>query len=291
MWIVLALALAAPLHAASRQKMGRILDKVYKGHDMAQRTFYGGAKVRYRSNGQAIHAGKPGAWTLDAEVLCKQLTVKHRKVVIEGRRLYFLYKKRRKRLVPYLGPKVEIDIATGKAPVTLSLLQSEIAKVFVTGNENSLLFIPDYWKNYLLRQAAEPPKPAKPKIVAVPLAAITGLLNGAAKPSQPTPKPLKPLPTPQKKENGKVTAPVPTHVPEPPYTGQARVAKIEGNVLLAMIVNAAGKVTRVSIVRPVGMGLDDSAAQTVKKWRFKPATRNGKPVAVKVKVEVAFKLY
>jgi TonB family protein len=40
----------------------------------------------------------------------------------------------------------------------------------------------------------------------------------------------------------------------------------------------------------VGEGLDESALKTLRKWKFKPAMKKGKPVPVTVMVEVTFRL-
>jgi len=42
---------------------------------------------------------------------------------------------------------------------------------------------------------------------------------------------------------------------------------------------------------PTGLGLDEKAVEAVRSWRFDPATKDGKPVAVQIDVEVAFRLY
>jgi TonB family protein len=39
------------------------------------------------------------------------------------------------------------------------------------------------------------------------------------------------------------------------------------------------------------MGLDEKAVETVETWKFKPAQRNGLATAVKVAVEIRFRLY
>jgi TonB family protein len=39
------------------------------------------------------------------------------------------------------------------------------------------------------------------------------------------------------------------------------------------------------------MGLDQKAIESVRQWKFSPATKDGKPVAVEVRVEVAFTLH
>jgi TonB family protein len=41
-------------------------------------------------------------------------------------------------------------------------------------------------------------------------------------------------------------------------------------------------------MRSLGHGLDEKAVETVKKWRFEPARKEGKPVASEINVEVYF---
>jgi protein TonB len=98
------------------------------------------------------------------------------------------------------------------------------------------------------------------------------------------------------KVEGDVTAPVPIFKPEPPYTPQARKHKVEGTVVLSVGVDASGnvanvKLTGVSLSKRVGEGLEESAMQTVRTWKFKPALKEGKPVPVMVTVEVSFKIF
>ena len=47
----------------------------------------------------------------------------------------------------------------------------------------------------------------------------------------------------------------------------------------------------VKVARSLGMGLDQKAIEAVKKWKFEPALKDGKPVAVQINVEVNFRLY
>jgi TonB family protein len=89
-----------------------------------------------------------------------------------------------------------------------------------------------------------------------------------------------------------MTPPVPTYKPEPSYTPQARHDKIEGGITLWIIVDAQGNVTAVrEVSKRLGEGLDEKAIETVKTWKFKPATRNGVPVPVRVIVEITFRLF
>jgi TonB family protein len=79
--------------------------------------------------------------------------------------------------------------------------------------------------------------------------------------------------------------------PDPEYSESARKAKINGTVFLALAINSGGTVDAVKVVRSVEPGLDQNAMDAVKQWKFTPATKDGKPVAVQIDVTVEFKLY
>lgn len=89
-----------------------------------------------------------------------------------------------------------------------------------------------------------------------------------------------------------VTMPVVVYEVKPKYTPEAREAKIQGTVLLEAVVLETGAVGEVKIVRSLDSvyGLDDEAVKAMKQWRFKPGTKDGKPVAVRVEVEMSFTL-
>ncbi len=89
-----------------------------------------------------------------------------------------------------------------------------------------------------------------------------------------------------------VTAPSKMYCPDPPYTPEARRDRIEGIVVLWIVVDTQGNVSDVQETSaPLGEGLDQSAMDTVKKWRFNPATRDGIAVPVRVNVQISFRLY
>jgi TonB family protein len=90
---------------------------------------------------------------------------------------------------------------------------------------------------------------------------------------------------------GGISAPIPIYKPEPAYSEEARKAKYQGTVVLWIVVDAQGNVSDCRVVRPLGLGLDEKATETVRTWKFKPALRNGTPVAVRVIVEVSFRLF
>jgi TonB family protein len=88
-----------------------------------------------------------------------------------------------------------------------------------------------------------------------------------------------------------VTAPRTIYSPEPEFSDEARAAKYQGIVTLAMIVLPDGRASHVRVTRSLGMGLDEKAIEAVRNWRFEPGRKDGRPVPVQVEVEVDFHLY
>jgi TonB family protein len=88
-----------------------------------------------------------------------------------------------------------------------------------------------------------------------------------------------------------VSAPRAIYSPEPDFSDEARAAKYQGVVTLALTVRPDGRPANVFIVRALGMGLDQKALETVRTWRFEPGRKDGRPVAVQIQVEVDFRLY
>lgn len=80
--------------------------------------------------------------------------------------------------------------------------------------------------------------------------------------------------------SGGVTAPIKIYAPQPRYTEDARRAGVEGVVILETVVDTEGNVRDVKILKGLPFGLDQSAVDTVKTWRYEPAMRDGEPVAV-----------
>lgn len=89
---------------------------------------------------------------------------------------------------------------------------------------------------------------------------------------------------------GGVTGPKLIYRVDPEYSEEARKARFEGVVILEAIVRRDGGVDLVRVIRSVGLGLDECAVDAVKKWRFRPATKNGAPVDMPLKVEVSFNI-
>jgi TonB family protein len=83
----------------------------------------------------------------------------------------------------------------------------------------------------------------------------------------------------------------PRAVSAPPATFSKHAGtNIKGVCVLSVIVEPDGSTSHIRVMKGLGMDLDEEAIHAVKMWKFKPATLNGKPVAVQIAVEVAFNI-
>jgi TonB family protein len=85
--------------------------------------------------------------------------------------------------------------------------------------------------------------------------------------------------------------PVPIYTPAAEFSKEARAAKIEGIVIVSVLVTEEGEPTDIHVEKSLGHGLDEKAVECVNRYRFKPAMKDGAPVAARVHVEINFKLY
>jgi len=91
------------------------------------------------------------------------------------------------------------------------------------------------------------------------------------------------------REHG-IRAPKGIYTPEPEYTDKARRKNINGVVLLSFVVAKDGTVHDPEVTRSLESSLDKQSLDTVKKWRFEPATKDGQPVAVRIQAEMSFRI-
>jgi len=87
-----------------------------------------------------------------------------------------------------------------------------------------------------------------------------------------------------------ITNPVPIYQPEPQYSEEARKAKLQGSVLVEVLVGRDGRPVNAEVLRPLGLGLDAKAIEALWKWKFKPGRKDGNAVAVRIQIEIAFRL-
>ncbi|MGA7234697.1 MAG: energy transducer TonB, partial [Bryobacteraceae bacterium] len=89
---------------------------------------------------------------------------------------------------------------------------------------------------------------------------------------------------------GGVTKPTVMHQEDPEFSDEARKAHFQGEVVVAIIVDANGRVVQPHLVKSLGMGLDEKAIEAALKWTFHPGTLNGKPVPTRATISMTFHL-
>jgi TonB family protein len=85
-----------------------------------------------------------------------------------------------------------------------------------------------------------------------------------------------------------IKPPKATHAPDPKFPDLPPDAEPHGIVVMVVGVNQKGRVQAVRVLRSDEKAFEQSAVDTVKKWKFKPAEKNGQPVPVQVTVEMKF---
>jgi TonB family protein len=100
-------------------------------------------------------------------------------------------------------------------------------------------------------------------------------------------------PTVQSRPATVVTNVIPAEIiskPVPVYTDEARQKKIEGEVLLEVVLEASGRIHVLRVVRGLGHGLDEAAVRAAEQIRFKPALKDGQPLDSTAVLHIIFQL-
>lgn len=87
-----------------------------------------------------------------------------------------------------------------------------------------------------------------------------------------------------------IVLPVPLETPSPRYPDTARIARMEGAVILSATIASDGRVVDVEIEKSMGPFLDRAATEAVSRWRYVPARIGSTPVAVILRVTLTFRL-
>ena len=75
----------------------------------------------------------------------------------------------------------------------------------------------------------------------------------------------------------------------PVYPDIARLARVEGTVVMEAVLDPSGRVTQLRVIQSVPM-LDQAAMDAVRQWRYTPSTYGGQAVSVLMTITIRFKL-
>lgn len=259
------------IQAAHADTLRDELNHHYKNHILALRSPFTARDQKFDSAGQPLNARPNGSWLLYGGILVEKLNLSPDSLRLEGHRAaYYIDKKNGmpSHVIYDKGQRIEVHL--DRPLNSLADAQTILNRVF-----------------YFEGDAAEHTKPEFRRADDnTPEDQIFHVSKRAFRqPGDNTPE------TAADSDKNIVLPPRPTYTPEPEYSVQARNAKYQGTVVLDIVIDKTGRISRIRLARALGMGLDENAMEGVKGWRFNPAIRNGQPVAVEMNIEVSFNLY
>ena len=249
------------------------LNSTYKNKIYVLRHAIAKESQHYDSAGQLLDSATEGSWTIYGALEITSLTLSSSQLRVAANRLVYTYDQGKKDLVPrrikWDKAKVTVDVALSHPVTTSDEVDNILHLIFVFSESELIETVPDYWRPFLQKQTSATPSPAK--------GGLTEIKSGS-------PEAIERINPPT------VTAPKPVYTPEPEFSDFARKFGKQGTLVLTVIIDKTGAVVQPKIFRPVGFGLDEQAITRVRSWKFKPAMRDGKPVAVEMALEVTFNL-
>jgi TonB family protein len=195
------------------------------------------------------------------------------KLVLSGGRMALKFKPTLERIP--LFESVHIEIAGTPGTDFGPALDS----IFADGLADLTPSLPPYWQKYAQKTFLNAAAPASPES---PASTPQTTADAQTIPAQQSPED-----SPSIFGKG-VTVPVVLSQPEPVFTHLASQMKYGGNVTLHFIVKKDGAVSDVSILSPLGLGLDEQAIGALYQSRFKPAMEGNMPVACYLNVDFNF---
>jgi TonB family protein len=272
------------------------LARIFVGRSFTIRDFYQGDKLSYDSTGTLVGRAKSGYWSRDGMVLISSVYVdSDSELVIRGERQCIEFD-------PTIGEfsnvrtgdNLEISIHLQPTQLTLESAIAILQRVFITSHEKLIDIAPPYWRDCLTYKVFRPAKNAlwecepedKTKVPEFAGKDVewdipprdTSLRNG-------TQTYVLRHRVAYIRESG-LFLPRLQIAPDPFLRWEQRRTHLRRPLtcVLSILVGEDGRPSEISVVTPVGMGLDDDAIAAVQEWHFSPAKRDGKPIAVHARV-------
>lgn len=258
--------------------MDGVIDREYPSRLLMLRHFYSGDRLRFRSDGSLVGDRPAGTLSVNGLVEVRDASLDRDVLTIKCRRIYQVYDAKSRRLVDALTTiesfpqkqrgdiekvlrkdQVRIEIEMPPAPDPREIPET-LHAVFVAPGESMSGVVPPYWQAFFDRLDGRPEKASDA------------------------------IPSSDLKKRG-ISFPRATYHPDPEFTDVAREMKYQGNLVITLVVDPTGTPRDLQIARPLGLGLDEKAIETVGQWKFQPAEKDGQPVPVSIAVEVNFRLY
>ncbi len=246
-------------------------------HTFILRNFYTNQKLNFDSSGALISDGTQGFGPTDGRVYIKEVQLAANHLTLRGERPVSIFD-------PGTGDttllglhrKVEIDVQLPPDKPPNDSARLLLDKIFLTSIETDALTCSEEEAKAFRQQMLQSKefvsvkkdggakKVTEPHQLCFPGGTRAYAVEGAVEP----PKPLK--------------------TPDPPYPNDASTRHQNKTVVLALVVDVAGKPSSLVVIGPGASVFDLVAVDAVQHWKFSPASYQGKPVAAAINVEVNF---
>jgi TonB family protein len=247
------------------------------------RGFWHDDKLHFDSTGHLLGNSDPVTFTLSGFDL-KKVHLKQDKLILEGRRVGLELTANKQQRVPINVGKVNnpedesmhIEIAASPTGDYGPALEA----IFVDGLAGLVPSLPFYWTSY-----------AQKNFLPATTAISSPAVPAASAAPAPIQQPSRPTDAKPRRVGGGIKPPTLLHSTEPEFNEVARRLKYSGIAVVNVWVKPDGAVTHLSIVRGIGLGLDERALIAVQQYKFAPAMQNDNPVLVELSVEVNFQIF
>ncbi|HEV2992749.1 MAG TPA: hypothetical protein VG759_30230 [Candidatus Angelobacter sp.] len=239
-----------PDHAPLESK----LQKILQGKVAVLRSFYTSDDLHFDSEGKLKGMSGIGPWTYFGRLEIGSVQLTPSSLIIKAKRNVVKWEESASEFINYTVDRsahITIDLTPGYDEATLA---ATIDKVFLSRQQRLSDIVPDYWKELLTTERSRRAKQDQEKAELMKTVQVAA--QGAS------------VPKLQSSAQGIDISP-------------AAFTHVTANTLtLSFIVDEHGGVTHVQIEKPVGLGRDDEIATIIEKWKFRPAEKNGKTIAV-----------
>ena len=266
-WLALALLIQVTIQPACGQAAPADPDldaaDALIGRALFLRGFYSANDLTYDDAGHIEGTPKTADWTLAGFDLAKAHRQGPKGILLEGVRVAVRYNPDNHQFErhPQKTETVKILLAEPADPQRFA---AALEAVFAQGIDPRLQqSTPDFWQHYF--------NPA----LTYPQDSLTGQQVAGLPPAPPAGSPP-------------IVPPEPIHKVDARITAEAERDRVQGTVQMRLIVDSQGTPRRIAVARPLGYGLDAQAVESVSKWRFTPAMRDGHPVAAALTVNYDF---
>jgi TonB family protein len=284
--VLTALLLTFSTFPALAQSPEQLLKDKFLGKMLVIRNFYLDPLLRYDSSGQIKGHPNQGAWTI-AQFRIDKVRLHNDGFELEGERVAIGWDNKNQSVAFFHVQPLTIKVEDLPSTALTDSKLDQLAKQIFVVLRNEPETVPDYWralvtgsvvaetdakghKTFRLRDRLDRCSPATKDIAVVAAYSPQG--------------------DPIYRCSANVSPPKLLKHGEPEFSPLARQLHYEGTTVLSVTVNEAGSSEDIQVLRPAGFGLDDSAVQAVKAWKFDPAKLDGKPVKVAVQVEVNYRM-